>query len=92
MSILRRTVFYDKTGGIVRFWDWALTTTTLGTMAEPFTANMRPDKAPIRNFDPTDECARIDEMVEADINQSLIMLSGGVNQLHGGCLLPRVGR
>lgn len=92
MSILKRTVFYDKTGGIVRFWDWALVTTTLGTMAEPFVANMRSIDAPVRNFDPTDEIARIDEMKEADIGQSLLLLSGGKNQLHGGCLLPRVGR
>lgn len=92
MSIQKRTVFYDKTGGITRFWDWALVTTTIGVAAEPFVANLRSIDSPVRNFDPTDECARIDEMKEADIGQSLIMLSGGVNQIHGGCQLPRDGR
>ena len=92
MSIQKRTVFYDKTGGIARFWDWALTTTTVGACAEPFMANLRSIDAPVINFDPADECARIDEMKEADIGQSLILLSGGTNQLHGGCQLPRTGR
>lgn len=95
MSILKRTVFYDKTGGFVRFWDWGLTTTTIGTMAEPFNANARRaagDNTNIGAFNPTDEMTRIDDMVEADIGRSLIMLSGGDNQIHGGCMIPRTGR
>ncbi|MDI6741625.1 MAG: hypothetical protein QMD11_02705 [Smithella sp.] len=92
MSILKRTVFYDKAGGIIRFWDWALATTTIGVCAEPFLANSRSIDAPVINFDPTDECARIDEMKEADVRQSLLLLSGGNHRLHGGGQLPRTGR
>ncbi len=93
MSIRKRTVFYDKTGGIIRFWDWALTTTDIGSMVEPFEANDRTTRdGGIRNFDATDECTRIDDMREADIGQSLLLLSGGNTQIHGGCLIPRTGR
>ena len=92
MSILKRTVFYDDVNGIKRFWDWAVVTTSIGSAAEPFVVNMRSMDAPVRNFDPTDECARIDEIKQADINKSLLMLSGGNYRLHGGNLLPRVGR
>ena len=90
-SILKRTVFYDNTGGYVRFWDWALTTTSLGTMAEPFVANFRNTDAPVNNFDPTEEMTRIDEMKEADIGQQQLLLSGGYHY-HGGYQLPRIGR
>ena len=41
MSIQKRSVFFDNTGGIVRFWDWSIVTTTLGTMVEPFLPNDR---------------------------------------------------
>ena len=93
MSIQRRAVFYDNTNGIVRFWDWALVTTTLGTMAEPFLPNARhsPD-ADFGQFDPTDEIARIDDIRASSIDTSLLTLSGGEHQLHGGAQLPRDGR
>lgn len=93
MSIQKRTVFYDNTGGVARFWDWALVTTTLGTMAEPFLPNARHQQhADFGQFDPTDEIARIDDIRSSSIDTSLLMLSGGDHALNGGAQLPRDGR
>lgn len=93
MSIQKRTVFFDDTGGFVRFWDWALVTTTLGTMAEPFLPNGRHlVGADFGQFDPTDLVSRIDEIKVSSVDTQLLTLSGGAHQLHGGSLLPRDGR
>ena len=93
MSILKRTAFYDQTGGFVRMWDWALTMTTLGAMAEPFCINNRksPDSDVIA-FDPTDQIARVDELINMDIGKEKLVLSGGDHQLNGGTMMPRAGR
>jgi hypothetical protein len=92
MSILKRDVYFDNTGGFVRFWDWAICTTTLGSMAEPFQPDARYGFGPQREFDPTDELARIDSLQAAPIDTQLLVLSGGVNQLIGGTQNPRIGR
>lgn len=93
MSILKRTVFYDYTGGIARFWDWALTTTTLGTMAEPFQPNQRHQgNTEFLEFDPTDDVARIDEIRSSSVDTAMLTLSGGDHQLNGGYQLPRDSR
>jgi hypothetical protein len=89
MSILKREVFYDNTGGIARFWDWSLTTTTLGTMAEPFNPNDRLRVDGVSEFDPTDEIARIDCIRAASVDTQPQVLSGGVHALNGGPLNPR---
>lgn len=94
-EVLKRTVFYETVNGNVRFQDWALATTSIGTMAEPFNVNNRhvvntntPD------FDYTDSTNRVDEMREIDSNKLLSILSGGNGggSIHGGNLLPRLGR
>jgi hypothetical protein len=92
MSIQKRSVFFDDTGGYVRFWDWALCTTTLGTMAEPFLPNDRYQFGPFDQFDPTDEMARIDDIRASSVDKQLLVLSGGLHALTGGTLLPRDGR
>jgi hypothetical protein len=92
MSIKKREVFYDNTGGYVRFWDWALVTTTLGVMAEPFLPNDRHQFGPFDQFDPTDEIARIDDIRASSIDTQLQALSGGVHAINGGAQLPRDGR
>jgi len=92
-TILRRDVFYDDTGGYIRFWDWALCTTTLGTMAEPFFPNDRLGiQAQISEYDPTEEMSRMDGIRASSVDKQLLTLSGGQHQLHGGPLMPRVGR
>lgn len=93
MSVIKkRTVFYDNTGGFVRFWDWAMVITSLGTMVEMFTPNLRRIAADsVQNYDPTDETTRIDEMVCASIDQQQLILSGGFHY-HGGYTQPHVGR
>jgi hypothetical protein len=92
MSIRKREVFYDNTGGYVRFWDWAIVTTTIGTMAEPFLPNDRHLPGKFSQFDPTDEIARIDDIRASSIDTQLLQLSGGRHALNGGTLLPREGR
>lgn len=89
MSIQKREVFFDYTGGIARFWDWSLTTTTLGVMAEPFLANDRYKRDGVSEFDPTDMMARIDNIRAATVDRQLQMLSGGDHALIGGSLHPR---
>jgi hypothetical protein len=91
VSVLKREVYYDNTGGIARFWDFAIVTTTLGTMIEPFLPNQRTDFGGYDDFDPTDEVARIDEIRAAPRDKAMLMLSGGEHQLHGGTLNPRTG-
>lgn len=91
---LRRTVFYDNSSEVVRFFDFALVSTTLGTMVEPFQPNARLSLGTaIQNFDPEDDCSRIDEMRPANIHTHTLLLSGGGTQaLHGGTAMPRVGK
>lgn len=88
-SILKREVFYDDTGGFCRFWDWALTTTTLGAMAEPFNPNDRFRIDGVTEFDPTDDMARIDSVRVQSVDIQPQVLSGGVYALNGGPLNPR---
>jgi hypothetical protein len=99
MSILKRTVFYEQVDGIIRFWDWALTTTTLGTMAEPFVPNDRHSiDYDFIQYDATDECVRIDEIRGAPLDQQVPILGGGQFadgtwiMLNGGHQLPRDSR
>jgi hypothetical protein len=93
-TVLKRTVFVERTpDGVFRFADWALATTTLGTMAEPFCPNLRraPDQD-IQDFDFADDMSLITS-IEA-INSDLLptMLSSGGPVTIGGNLMPRVGR
>lgn len=92
MSITNRTVFFDTTGNYIRFWDWALVTTSIGTMAEPFVPNDRIDAGNITNFDPTDEMSLITSLHAATVDRQAQILSGGVDALHGGYQMPRQGR
>lgn len=92
MSILKRDVFYDDAKGFITFWDWAKVTTTLGAMVEPFVVGQKfvadVDKA---DFDPEDEISRIDSIRIMDLNKEQLILSGG-GHIHGGSLIPVLGR
>lgn len=93
MSILKREVYFDNTGGYVRFFDWAIVTTTLGSMVEPFLPNSRTNRGNFIDFDPTDEIARIDSMEAASSDKQQLLLSGGgPHHINGGVMMPRVGR
>ena len=93
-DIRKRVALYEVSGGKVRFQDWALVNTALGTMVEPFNANNRFSvDTQIPDFDFTDAGSKIDELKEINADTFLSMLAvGGANQIHGGNLLPRVGR
>lgn len=93
-NIHKRTIFYARVKGKIRFMDWAMVITPLGTMVEQFNPNLHfPTNGPISNFDPDDECARIDEIREVDYGKFNQVLSGDPSgtALHGGVCLPRVG-
>ncbi len=93
MSILKREALYGVTNGLTRFSDWALVTTTLGAMAEPFSPNSRRlTGTSIGAFDPSDEIARIDCLRAIDIDREPHYLSGGAHALIGGYCMPRTGR
>lgn len=92
MSILRREVLYHQVNGNIRFLDWALTTTTLGAMAEPFCVSARHSvQTPNINFDANDIMARIDGIRQVDHGQDKLALSGGDHALNGGPLMPLTG-
>jgi hypothetical protein len=96
MSILKREVYFDNTSGLARFWDWAVTTTTLGVMAEPFSVGSVAVGTGLSgngdHIDPTDEIARIDALRAAPRDFSIRYLSGDSGlALNGGDLRPRTG-
>jgi len=90
-NIIRRTVYCEQVNGSpVRFGDWAQVITSLGTMVEPFT-QISPRPAH-RAYDPTDDMARVDDIVRVNDLGNLPNLMGMAGALVGGTLMPRVGR
>jgi len=93
MSILNRTVYHDDSRGRAMFWDWAVVTTTLGTMVEPFIAGAKfTVNTPTVDFDPDDEINRIDTIRSMPLDKEQLILSGGDGHLHGGPTVTRLLR
>ena len=93
MSILKRTVLYKKSENRpYRFLGWAIATTTLGAMLEPFNINDRVSPSQgILDFDPSDPIARVDDLQNVDPLDDFRALSFGETMpIHGGDLMPRV--
>jgi len=93
-DVMKRTVFIEhEEGKVVRFHDWALVITELGSMLEPFQqigSKYAPDtKAGLVNFDATDAGCRIDEIKHYSLDKGL-MITG--DSVIGGNLMPRSGR
>lgn len=91
--IQKRCVLYFKDDkGQYRFTGWAVTTTTLGAMMEPFNINDRAvGSQSIVNFDPSDPMARVDELKNIDpLKECLGLSHGETMEIHGGDLMPRV--
>lgn len=92
MSILNRQVMYSVKGGQVKFLDWAVTSTTIGSCVEPFIMNDRSvpgDSTP--DYDPSDMMVKVDGFLAADDDDHVKrLLAGGSEQIHGGNLQPRV--
>lgn len=78
MSVIkRRTAFRDSKTG--RFLDWALSTTSIGSMAEPFTPNLTyAIGQPVTNV-AIDEMNQIDEVRLIDSNRLSNFLGGKVD-------------
>ena len=92
-DIQKRTLFYEKKeNGVVRFHDWALVITELGTMLEPFIERIsleRNTKDGFVSYDATEPMCRIDEMKSHSLDKGLQIYGDTVT---GGTLMPRVGR
>lgn len=92
MSIVKRTVLFDKTTDVFRFLDWAYVDTTIGPMGEPFLPNARTSTStPISDFDPTDEISRIDELRAVPVDALMGYFSSGLQAI-GGYTMPRDGK
>jgi len=87
-------VFVERTSdGYFRFADWALATTSLGVMAEPFTPQQKvnvEDKG--ITFDATDDLALISDIRQVNSDLIPTFISGGGIVWCGGILMPRTGR
>lgn len=88
-NILKRTAFeIVYRDGSKERTHWASVVTTIGQMVEPFTPGMM-GMSTASIYDPQEDCARIDEMVQiANGREAMVLspdaeLSGGV-ALHGG--------
>jgi hypothetical protein len=94
-GILKRSILLDRTSkSFIVPHDWAITTTELGVMAEPFIPFQRISRnnSFVAANDPTDQISRVDDIMEVPIGkeQSILSFGNGTN-LHGGCLAPRTG-
>ena len=93
MSILKRSVLYSKPDKKqYRFIGWALTTTTLGVMLEPFDiSNHHNPGQNFLDFDPSDPISRIDELRNIDgTAEELATSFGETMPLMGGNRHPSV--
>ena len=93
MSILKREIYCDQVNGVIRFWDWAIVTTTIGAMIEPFSINPYHtlDSQPVA-VDRNDIMRRIDAIHLADHGTDKLVLSGGGSAgINGGNLIFRTG-
>ena len=97
-GILRRTIFIDvnrKNGTTYhKFWDWAIVTTGIGSMAEPFQAGQKYPHCTnlAQDYDPEDQMVRVDEIIYADPEPRLLGGSGEDPPINGGVLMTRDGR
>ena len=93
-TVFQRVVFAEQTkDGFFRFAGWALATTGLGAMAEPFNLQQvsRVGDSAVP-FDATDDMALISTIHIESADMVPTRLSGGGPVWVGGCLMPRTGR
>jgi hypothetical protein len=89
-GILKRTVFIDDSDGYVRPLDFALVTTTIGPMLEPFTPFQKVGFGTGQvAYDATDMMSRIDKIERWSLDKEKLILG---EQTIGGYLHPRIGR
>lgn len=88
--IKKRAVLFIDYDGIVRFPGWALTTTTLGTMAEPYhMGQIRSAFEGFTDVDPSDPAIRIDELQPLKPgNEDGYIMNG--ERVTGGNMMPRI--
>ncbi len=89
-SIMTRTVYIDNREDQVRFFDWCVVGTSLGTMIEPrqMMGFIKGAKAGFANYDPLDECSKITRIESVDRRNKFAFLGAGL-VLHGGEQVPQ---
>ena len=90
-SITARTMFFDNRNGEIRFHDWNVVNTSLGQMQEPrqligFTNGNKDNKS--TQFNPSDQCAKVTNLVAIDMRGIEILLSDKKNKTIGGKQMP----
>lgn len=92
MSIQKRSVLYVKPKNKqFRFIGWAMVTTTLGAMLEPFDISHHNPGVNWVDYDPSDEISRIDELQNVDDGTQILLTSHGETmQTMGGDRYPSV--
>jgi hypothetical protein len=92
-DVLKRTIFIDETGGVVRFHDWAMVLTELGVMMEPMPEirkTMINTKGGLGNFDALDPMCKINAIKNISLDRGFYIM--GPEPVTGGNLIPRTGR
>ena len=89
-SILTRTIYFDNRNDRIRFFDWNIVGTTLGTMVEPraIMGIERNTKAGFDNYNHNDECCKVTNMQCMDRRNKFAFLGAG-QVLHGGEQFPQ---
>jgi len=93
-DIRKRTIFIDDSmkDGVIRFHDWAMVITELGVMMEPMPEIgkvMDNAKDGFVNYDALEPMCRIDCIQRISLDRGLNILG---EVIHGGNLVPRIGR
>jgi hypothetical protein len=93
-TVFQRAVFVEvDKSGFFRFTGWAMTTTSLGAMAEPFFPRQAigPEERGV-TFDAADDVSLISDILQVNADLVPTLLSGGGAVWAGGVQMPRVGR
>jgi hypothetical protein len=92
-SITSRTMFYDTRNGVVRFHDWNLVNTTLGTMQEPrqfihLKDSVKSNRGTAQ-FNQLDQCAKVTNLENVDLRGIEMLLSDKKLKTIGGSQMPK---
>lgn len=85
--IKKRAVLYTRDNGIYRWLNFAITTTRIGAMVEPFHMD---DRTGYSDYDASDPMVRVDDLQNIAPGMEFALMSPDGQPLHGGDLLPRV--
>ena len=92
-GILKRVALAEhKNGGglgYIKFWDWSMVITSVGTAWEPSPVNQRFSNVMGATYEMEDQIAMINEIQFINIDAVRNLMGENV---HGGLIYPRTGR